>query len=101
MTWVDAADASLADETVVAVEAVGTLVVLARAAGAWYAVEAWCTHAECPLSDGWVEGPAIRCACHGSLFDLATGDTLEGPAEEPVRVFPTRVADGRVEIEFA
>ena len=101
MTWVDAADASLADETVVAIEAVGTLVVLARAAGAWYAVEAWCTHAECPLSDGWVEGPAIRCACHGSLFDLATGDTLEGPAEEPVRVFPTRVADGRVEIELA
>ena len=101
MTWVDAADASLADETVVAIEADGTLVVLARAAGAWYAVEAWCTHAACPLAAGGVEGPASRCACPGSRFDLATGDTLEGPAEEPVRVFPTRVADGRVEIELA
>ena len=75
-------------------------IALARVGGAWHAVETWCTHAECPLSDGWVEGGAIRCACHGSLFDLATGDVLEGPAEEPVRVFPTRVAGDRVEIEL-
>jgi nitrite reductase/ring-hydroxylating ferredoxin subunit len=98
MTWIDAADASLPDETVVAVDAGGIAVALARVDGAWYAVETWCTHAECPLSDGWIEGAAIRCPCHGSLFDLATGDVLEGPADEPVRVFPTRVAGVRVEI---
>ncbi len=101
MTWVDAADASLPDETVVAVDAAGTTVALARVDGAWHAVETWCTHAECPLSDGWVEGAAIRCACHGSLFDLATGAVLEGPAEAPVRVFATRVAGSRVEIDVA
>ena len=99
MTWVDAADASFPDESVVAVEAGGTLVALVRASGAWHAVEAWCTHAECPLTDGWVEETAIRCACHGSLFDLATGEVREGPAAEPVRVFATRVAGERVEIE--
>ena len=98
MTWIDAADASLPDETVVAVDAGRIAVALARVDGAWYAVETWCTHAECPLSDGWIEGAAIRCPCHGSLFDLATGDVLEGPADEPVRVFPTRVAGVRVEI---
>jgi nitrite reductase/ring-hydroxylating ferredoxin subunit len=100
MTWVDAANESLPDESLLAVDAGGAEVALAKADGAWYAVETWCTHAECPLSDGWVEGAAIRCACHGSLFDLATGDVLEGPAEEPVRVFATRVAGGRVEIEL-
>ena len=99
MTWADAADASLPDESVVAVEAGGIAVALARVDGAWHAVETWCTHAECPLSDGWIEGMAIRCACHGSLFDLATGDVLEGPAEEPVRVLQTRVMGSRVEIE--
>ncbi len=56
MTWADAADASLPDESVLAVEAGGTAIALARAGGAWHAVETWCTHAECPLSDGWVEG---------------------------------------------
>jgi nitrite reductase/ring-hydroxylating ferredoxin subunit len=100
MTWVDAADASLPDESVLAVDAGGTAVALAKADGFWHAVETWCTHAECPLSDGWVEGAAIRCPCHGSLFDLTTGDVLEGPAEEPVRVFPIRVAGGRVQIEL-
>ena len=73
MTWVDAAEASLPVDSVVAVEASGTLVALARAGAGWHAVEAWCTHAECPLTDGWVEGSALRCPCHGSLFDLATG----------------------------
>ena len=99
MTWVDAADASLPDESVVAVDGGGASIALARTGGAWHALETWCTHAECPLSDGWVEGTSIRCACHGSLFDLATGRVLEGPAEEPVRVFPTRVRKNRVEIE--
>ena len=99
MTWVDAADASLPDETVLAVEAGGTLVALARVEGAWHALEAWCTHAECPLSDGWVEGAAIRCPCHGSLFALASGEPLEGPADEPVRAFATRIVAGRVEVD--
>jgi 3-phenylpropionate/trans-cinnamate dioxygenase ferredoxin subunit len=100
MTWIDAASAALPDETVVGLTLAGTMVALARVDGAWHAVEAWCTHAECPLSDGWVEGAAIRCPCHGSLFDLTTGEALDGPAEEPVRVFPTRIAAGRVEIEL-
>ena len=100
MTWVDAGEAGQPDGSVLAGDADGTMLALARVDGRWYAVETWCTHAECPLSDGWVEGAAIRCSCHGSLFDLATGDVLEGPAEEPVRVFPTRVVDDRLEVEL-
>jgi nitrite reductase/ring-hydroxylating ferredoxin subunit len=100
MTWVDVGEAARPDESVVAVDAGGTAIALAKVDGAWHALEAWCTHAECPLSDGWVEGAGLRCPCHGSLFDLATGEVLEGPADEPVRVFPTRVAAGRIEIEL-
>jgi nitrite reductase/ring-hydroxylating ferredoxin subunit len=101
MTWVDVADASLPDENVLAVDAGAASIALAKVDGSWHAVETWCTHAECLLADGWVEGAAIRCPCHGSLFDLATGEVVEGPADEPVRVFATRVAGGRVEIEVA
>ena len=100
MTWVDAGEASLPDESLLAVDAGGTAIALARVSGDWHAVETWCTHGECPLSDGWVEGTAIRCPCHGSLFDLVTGAVLDGPADEPVRVYPTRVVAGRVEIEL-
>ncbi len=100
MTWVDAGDAGRPDETVVAVDAGGMLLALAKVDGTWHAVETWCTHAECPLSDGWVEGAAIRCPCHGSSFDLVSGEVLEGPAEEPVRVYPTRVVGDRIEIQL-
>ena len=50
--------------------------------------ETWCSHEECPLSDGWLEGEAIRCACHGALFSLADGAPLEGPALDPIVDFP-------------
>ena len=100
MTWVDATEASLPDESVVAVEAGDVSLVLVRANGTWHAVDAWCTHEECPLGDGWVEDAAIRCECHGALFDLASGEVLEGPAVDPVRVYPTRLAGDRVEVEL-
>jgi 3-phenylpropionate/trans-cinnamate dioxygenase ferredoxin subunit len=98
MTWHDAVAAELPDGTLRDAELDGRRVALARADGVWYAFDPWCTHAECPLTDGWLEGAAVRCACHATLFDLATGAPLEGPAVEPVEVFPTRVAGGRVEI---
>jgi 3-phenylpropionate/trans-cinnamate dioxygenase ferredoxin subunit len=99
MSWVDAADARRPVGTVAGVAVGETLLAVARVGDAWYAVEAWCTHAECPLTDGWVEERAIRCPCHGSLFALGTGEVLEGPAEEPLRTYPTRVVGGRVEVE--
>jgi 3-phenylpropionate/trans-cinnamate dioxygenase ferredoxin subunit len=99
VTWYDATSSALPDGSVVGVRAGEELVVLARTGGAWLAVDAWCTHAECPLTDGWLEGAAIRCACHGALFDLATGEPVEGPAEEAVRTHRTRVVGDRVEVE--
>lgn len=100
MTWVDATSAALPDGTLVALSAGGELVAVGRADGAWHALDGWCTHDECPLTDGWLEDAALRCACHAALFDLATGAPLEGPADDPVRVYPTRVVDGRVEVEL-
>ena len=75
----------------------GEPVVVARSGGSLYAFEGWCTHEECPLGDGWLEGEAIRCACHGSLFSLVDGAVLEGPARDPIAVATASVtADGRV-----
>lgn len=100
MTWVDATAAALPDGTLVALRAGDELIAVGRAGGVWHALDGWCTHAECPLTDGWLEDAALRCACHAALFDLATGTPLEGPADDPVRVYPTRVVDGRVEVEL-
>ena len=98
MIWVDVCAADLGDGELRDV-VVGSLQLgVARAGVTWYAFEVWCTHAECPLTDGWLEGDSVRCACHGALFDLGSGLPLEGPAEDPIRVFGVRERAGRVEV---
>lgn len=101
MTVVDLGPADLADGSLRAATAGGLELVVARAGDAYVAFEQWCPHAECPLSDGWLEGAAIRCACHGALFALADGTPLEGPALDPIVVFAAAVtATGRIEADI-
>jgi nitrite reductase/ring-hydroxylating ferredoxin subunit len=73
---------------------------LASVGGRWIAFDPWCPHAECPLTDGWLEGVAVRCACHGGLFDLESGVALAGPTDESLQLFATRVVGGRLEVDL-
>jgi 3-phenylpropionate/trans-cinnamate dioxygenase ferredoxin subunit len=100
MSWVDLCAADLGDAELRAVVSGVLHLGVTRADDAWHVFEVWCTHAECPLTDGWLEGPAVRCACHGALFDLESGRPLEGPAEEPIRIVAARVREGRVEAQL-
>ena len=78
-----------------------TDLVLARWGGVWQAVQARCTHAGCAFADdATLEDGTIVCNCHGSEFDLASGEVERGPAEYPLRTFPVRVAGDRLEVEL-
>jgi 3-phenylpropionate/trans-cinnamate dioxygenase ferredoxin subunit len=66
--------------------------------GSWAAFDNDCPHEECPLEDGDLEGERIVCYCHGSTFDLRTGEVLEGPAEEPLTVFGVKMVDGNLHV---
>lgn len=48
-------------------------------AGEFKAFSAVCTHQGCLVTS--VADGAIRCACHGSAFDMATGAVTSGPAK--------------------
>lgn len=65
-----------------------------------FAVDDACTHAGCPFSEeaSLVDG-VIVCNCHGSEFDVRTGEVRHGPAELPVRTLPTRVVGDQVEVD--
>jgi 3-phenylpropionate/trans-cinnamate dioxygenase ferredoxin component len=65
-----------------------------------YAFADECTHAGCALSDGDFDDRAatVTCMCHGSVFDVETGEPVEGPAQDPVAVHPARLVDGWVEV---
>lgn len=66
--------------------------------GEWVAFDDTCTHEECPLSEGDLEDERIVCYCHGSEFDLRTGEVLVGPAEDPLTIYSVRVEDGQLQV---
>lgn len=77
----------------------GTPVALANVDGALYAFDDTCTHRACPLSEGAMSGPIVTCPCHQSQFDVRTGEVLNGPATEPIRVRRVIQDGGQVLVE--
>jgi 3-phenylpropionate/trans-cinnamate dioxygenase ferredoxin component len=78
---------------VLAVEAEGKSVCLARVDGVVYAFADNCSHRDFPLSQGEVDTDdcSITCEWHGARFDIRTGQALALPATKPIAVYACRV----------
>ncbi len=63
----------------------GISVNVVNADGRLYAFDDTCTHAGCSLARGDLDGTTVTCACHGSQFDVTSGQVLRGPAQRSVR----------------
>jgi nitrite reductase/ring-hydroxylating ferredoxin subunit len=78
----------------------GAQVAVARVGGTLYAFADICTHMGCTLVPGGdLDGTEITCGCHGSTFSIETGAVVEGPATQPIEVYPSREVDGEIQIE--
>jgi nitrite reductase/ring-hydroxylating ferredoxin subunit len=77
----------------------GREIAIARVESAFYAFGDTCTHQGCSLADGALAGTTVTCPCHGSQFDVTTGEVLRGPAREPVPSYPVRVENGVLSAE--
>jgi nitrite reductase/ring-hydroxylating ferredoxin subunit len=65
--------------------------------GKYYAIGDVCTHRGCRLSGGTLkEGGIVQCPCHGSNFDVKTGDVVKGPAKTPEPTFEVKVEKDQV-----
>ena len=84
MTWVDGTEP----------------VLLVNLEGVYHAVQGICSHEYFELDKGFLTDGSLTCALHLSRFDLATGDALDPPADEPLAVYPVGVVDGRLILEF-
>jgi 3-phenylpropionate/trans-cinnamate dioxygenase ferredoxin subunit len=71
-------------------------IAVVRSGDAFFAIEDVCTHDGAPLTGGEIEGNEIICPRHGARFCLRTGEALTPPAYEPVRVFETKIENGRL-----
>ncbi|MBH74290.1 MAG: hypothetical protein CL896_00670 [Dehalococcoidia bacterium] len=66
-------------------------ILLANVGGTIHAVSDLCSHADASLSDGYIEEGEVECPLHGSRFNLATGEALNLPADEPLKVYEIKV----------
>ncbi len=69
---------------------------VARLHGKVYATSNYCTHLDCLLSSGRLVDDGIGCSCHGSVFDLETGEAIYPPATIPIRTYPVREENGEI-----
>ena len=84
-----------------AVDVRGTRIAVTNVGGTYYAFDDACTHEQCSLAEeGDLAGTTITCTCHGSEFDVRTGEVLAPPALLPVKVYRTRVQDDVLQIEM-
>ncbi len=88
-------DPATPEGTILGTELAGVELALIRHAGGWAAVDRHCPHAHCSfVRDGEVvDGSVLVCNCHGSEFDLRTGDVLMDPADRPLLLRRVRPSD--------
>lgn len=90
------ADEALAEGAMLAVEAAGHKILLARVDGKCRAVGATCPHAGAPLADGILRDGIVTCPWHKAAFRVATGERVEPPAVDDLPRFAVRVTGGRI-----
>ena len=73
-------------------------VAIANIDGDLFAWDDFCTHQQCSLAEGELDGTVVECPCHGSQFEITTGEVVHGPAAEPVDVFEAREQDGELQV---
>lgn len=72
---------------------------VARRDGQVYATTNYCTHLDCHLSAGKITEDGLVCSCHGSIFDLDSGEPVNPPAKEPIAVYPVKEEDGEIFVD--
>jgi len=95
--WIDAGPAAALEDGATRTVDLGRCTALvARSGEEFFAIEDLCTHDGAELAGGAIEGNDIVCPRHGARFCLRTGEALTPPAYEPVRIFATKVENGRL-----
>lgn len=100
-TWMEAAGMRTVGEGGSGrVEVAGAAVLVDRTTARIRAIGDICTHAGGPLHEGEIDSKAgcVTCPWHASVFNLADGEVLHGPATVAVAAYEAREADDKIQI---
>jgi nitrite reductase/ring-hydroxylating ferredoxin subunit len=98
--FVTVADGAVLEQGEMAAFAVGgERIAVANLEGTLYAFDDMCPHRQCSLAEGDLEETVVTCPCHGSQFEVTTGERLRGPAVRAVRTFAVRIENGTLQVE--
>lgn len=93
--------ADILPDSMKTIRVAGKLIALAFVEGEYFAIDDTCSHEECSLgTEGFLDGTAVVCGCHGAQFDVTTGDVLSLPATVPVRSYKVKVEGKDILIEI-
>lgn len=75
-------------------------IALVNVDGTFHAVDDQCTHDRWSLCDGYMEGEEVICSLHLARFSVLTGAATSPPAYEALKVYPVKIEDDDVLIDF-
>jgi 3-phenylpropionate/trans-cinnamate dioxygenase ferredoxin component len=103
VAWVDVCAADeIEEEDVVRFDHGGATYAVYRTGDGRYATtDGLCTHGRVHLSGGFVMGTVIECPKHNGRFDVISGAAKGAPACVDLGTHPTRVVDGRVQVQLS
>ncbi len=74
----------------------GKSLILLNNDGKVLAFDEKCTHRGCSLLKGKLAGNTIECPCHSARFNIISGKVTQGPATQPIAVYPVTVENGNI-----
>ena len=75
-------------------------ILLANLNGKYYAIGNKCMHRGCELSKGELIGETVVCPCHGSTYELKTGNFTKGPTKKPQQTYEIKVENKDIMINL-
>lgn len=73
---------------------------VANTGGEYLAFDGLCTHAECPLAGGFLDGYILTCYCHGAQFDIKNGEVLALPATVALKTYKVKIEGEEIFVEI-
>jgi len=101
-TYIDVADVSAVPPgATVPFELSGRDILICHTKEEFFAVANQCSHARSKLEDGKLRAYRLICPLHGAAFDVRDGAVKGKPATLPLKTYPVRVVNNRIEVKLA